>query len=312
MNGWIKISRDLRKHWLWTDAARLQWWLDLLFMASWEDRSELVQGRLIEIKRGEVVASNEYLRLRWGVCDKTIRKFLKMLEDDKMIMRSVHPKYCIVTICNYDKYQAAETDDVLGLVPPTAHPKNATLEGENAHPSVHLLTSEYTDVCAKQDIRGVHPSVPLKVPLTAHPIEEIKEIKKDIIIKKQAKSGDDEFWGIEQMFEDFRKAYPGRKRGHATELDAFKRKHKNWTSIVPLLMPALQRLLAHNEAAQANGQFVPSFANLSTWLYQARWEDELPEIAPIKKQATKTNTNTEAQPIAVNYDADDDFGSIDK
>lgn len=75
MNGWIKISRDLRKHWLWTDAARLQWWLDLLFMASWEDRSELVQGRLIEIKRGEVVASNEYLRLRWGVCDKTIRKF---------------------------------------------------------------------------------------------------------------------------------------------------------------------------------------------------------------------------------------------
>ena len=163
MNGWIKISRDLRKHWLWTDAARLQWWLDLLFMASWEDRSELVQGRLIDIKRGEVVASNEYLRQRWGVCDKTIRKFLKMLEEDKMIMRSVHPKYCVVTICNYDKYQAAETDDVQGLVPPTAHPKNATLEVENAHPSAHPLTSEDTDVCAKQDIKGVHPSVPLKV-----------------------------------------------------------------------------------------------------------------------------------------------------
>lgn len=105
----------------------------------------------------------------------------------------------------------------------------------------------------------------------------------------------------ESLFEEFRKAYPGRKRGHDTELEAFKRKHKNWVEIVPRLMPALQRLLQHNEEAKNAGQFVPSFANLSTWLYQARWEEELPEVR--KPQAVEVKMTA----TAADYDDDEDI-----
>ena len=38
MAGWIKISREIEDHWLWQDAERLRWWIDMLFMASWEDK----------------------------------------------------------------------------------------------------------------------------------------------------------------------------------------------------------------------------------------------------------------------------------
>ena len=113
---------------------------------------------------------------------------------------------------------------------------------------------------------------------------------------------------LEEAFEVFRKAYPGRKRGHDTEFDAFKRKHKNWTKIVPLLMPALQRLIEYKKAAEVVGQWTASYANLSTWLYQARWEEELPEIVSAKQKIEEAQ-----QPKAVcNYDDDEDAAFVSK
>lgn len=34
MSGWIKISRKINEHWLWEDANKLKWWIDLLLMAA--------------------------------------------------------------------------------------------------------------------------------------------------------------------------------------------------------------------------------------------------------------------------------------
>lgn len=89
---------------------------------------------------------------------------------------------------------------------------------------------------------------------------------------------------LEKEFERFRQAYPGSKRGLSVEFGNFKKKYpKKWKEIIPLLMPAVERLLAHHKAAQeANKQgarvFVPNFAYLATWINQARWEEEFPEI----------------------------------
>lgn len=110
------------------------------------------------------------------------------------------------------------------------------------------------------------------------------------------------FSKLEEAFEVFRKAYPGRKRGHDTEFDAFKRKHKNWTKIVPLLMPALQRLIEYNKAAEAAGQWKPNYANLSTWLYQARWEEELPEIT---SKQPKQQCEEQPQKTVCDYEEED-------
>ena len=80
---------------------------------------------------------------------------------------------------------------------------------------------------------------------------------------------------LEQMFEAFRKAYKGTKRGFKVEFDNFKKKHQqDWKEIVPLLMPALVNMEAWREEQQAAGQFVPQYAMLQTWLNQNRWTTE--------------------------------------
>lgn len=80
---------------------------------------------------------------------------------------------------------------------------------------------------------------------------------------------------LEQLFEAFRKAYKGTKRGFKVEFDNFKRKHQSdWREIVPQLMPALERMEAWRAQQQAAGKFVPQYAMLQTWLNQGRWTTE--------------------------------------
>ena len=104
--GWIKINREIVNHWLWTDSERLKWWLDLLFMAQWDDKKVLHDSHLFTLKRGQIIASVAFLCDRWEKSNKTVIKYLQMLESEEMIKREVvHRQTPIITICNYELYQ---------------------------------------------------------------------------------------------------------------------------------------------------------------------------------------------------------------
>lgn len=112
---------------------------------------------------------------------------------------------------------------------------------------------------------------------------------------------------LEAEFERFRALYPGNKRGTAIEFGNLKKKYpKKWREIVPLLVPAVERLLAYHKAAneaKAKGAqiFLPNFAYLQTWINNARWTDEYPAIeAP--------TSPGEALPSTNETDSDTDFG----
>ena len=107
---------------------------------------------------------------------------------------------------------------------------------------------------------------------------------------------------LEQDFEQFRKLYPGTKRGLKTEFENLKKKYpKTWRDIIPQLLPSVKRLLAHHEAAKAAGQFTPHFANLATWINNARWEEEYPDIATPKTTTTPEPTETDTQDDASDF-----------
>lgn len=111
--GWIKINREIVNHWLWQDAERLKWWLDLLFLANWDDKKVLHDSHLFTLKRGQIIASISFLSERWGKSNPTIIKYLKLLEDEGMIYRQVlYRQTPIITICNYEKYQTQEAAQV--------------------------------------------------------------------------------------------------------------------------------------------------------------------------------------------------------
>lgn len=132
-NGWIKLHRSIQSHWIYQDAKKLKWWFDMLFMANWEEKKVLVGNTLVTIKRGQLMASNSFLVEKWCVCSSTVRNFLQLLESDNMITQTAYPKYNVITICNYDKYQVAgETP-----VDPYAEVKVDPKTYPNAYPNTH-------------------------------------------------------------------------------------------------------------------------------------------------------------------------------
>jgi hypothetical protein len=79
------------------------------------------------------------------------------------------------------------------------------------------------------------------------------------------------------IFEDFRLAFPGKKRGAKTELENFLKKN-NAQKIIPLLMPALLREMEYRKKCEAVNDFVPNWKNLSTYINQKSWETEFPVV----------------------------------
>ena len=90
------------------------------------------------------------------------------------------------------------------------------------------------------------------------------------------------------IFEIFRKKYPGTKRGLDTEFGNFTKRHTDHSSAVHLLLPALDNLIQWRTKKKEAGQFVPEYANLSTWINQRRWEAELEAIT---KQEDHSSNN---------------------
>lgn len=90
-----------------------------------------------------------------------------------------------------------------------------------------------------------------------------KEIDKSISTKKATSiPTEDEH----RMFEDFRLAYKGRKRGHDTEFDFFISQNKDWREVLPLLVGAITKENELREEARAMRKFFPEQKNMQTYL----------------------------------------------
>lgn len=139
MAGWIKIDTEISKHWLWQDAERLKWWLDILIMASWKDRKQLVGKQLVALRRGQFIASLSFLCKRWGRSRSMVEPFLDLLQEEGMISKEVGKNISIITVLNYEKYQAQNSAEVGAyLEAPQSDCKSDTYNNNDAHLDAHL------------------------------------------------------------------------------------------------------------------------------------------------------------------------------
>lgn len=107
MKGWIKIHRKITEHWIWKDEMYLKAWLAILLAVNHEDSKSLIQGELIECKRGQSLMSlQSWVKLfgkHWTL--QRVRTFFNLLKDDQMINTEGLRKTTRLTVCNYDNYQ---------------------------------------------------------------------------------------------------------------------------------------------------------------------------------------------------------------
>ena len=99
-------------------------------------------------------------------------------------------------------------------------------------------------------------------------------------------------------FENFRKNYPGTKRGFAVEYENF-RKHKDWKDIIEILNLRLDYQRTVRSKKQGMKEFVPEWKNLKTWINQRCWEEEIPvnvkqEILTYKEVVDRFNNGETA------------------
>lgn len=107
MEGWIKIHRQIKENWIWDDPLYLKAWLGILLTVNHEDKKVLIQGELIECKRGQSILS----LAGWAKCFgkkwtmQRVRTFFELLKRDQMIITEGLRKTTRLTVCKYDDYQ---------------------------------------------------------------------------------------------------------------------------------------------------------------------------------------------------------------
>lgn len=103
--GWIKIHRALLDHWSSSEPEALAVWIRMLCEANFEEKTTLIHGQLVTVKRGQLVFGLEKFSARSGVSIKKLRRIVDMLVSDGMLGRQVMQRFSMLTITCYDKYQ---------------------------------------------------------------------------------------------------------------------------------------------------------------------------------------------------------------
>lgn len=113
MDNEILLSRAVQQNFLWSDKpfAMGQAWIDLLMLAEWKDKDVISKGTIVHLERGQVGRAILWLAERWGWDRKRVKRFLKILETQKMATTESTTRGTIITIENYDKYQLSGTTD---------------------------------------------------------------------------------------------------------------------------------------------------------------------------------------------------------
>lgn len=100
--SFIKLDRNII-NWRWYgDANTLRLFMHLLLKANYEDRD----WHNITIHRGELVTSVSHLSDELGLSDRAIRVALDHLKMTNEVTNFPTPRYTVITINNYEKYQS--------------------------------------------------------------------------------------------------------------------------------------------------------------------------------------------------------------
>lgn len=108
MEGWISLYRKLQEHWIWQSEEpydKRSAWIDLLLSANHKNQKIKIDGKIIEIERGQKITSIAKLSERWKWSRHKVSNFLSQLEQDSMLVTIRDNKKTLISITNYNNFQ---------------------------------------------------------------------------------------------------------------------------------------------------------------------------------------------------------------
>lgn len=147
MQGWIKLYRNITDNWIYKEKrkfSKFEAWLDILLFANYKDNKFLFEGKLLEIKRGQILTSEVKLANKWDWSRKKVRNFLKLLQDDGMIVKMIIPnKGIIIEIVNYDDYQKNTSKDTSQSIDNTCIEQNEEQQKEQHKNNIRTTEEQH-------------------------------------------------------------------------------------------------------------------------------------------------------------------------
>ena len=106
--GYVKLYRKLTTEAVWSDPLKLRLWLQCLMKAAFKDKEIMIGNQLIKLQPGQFVTGRESLSKEFNrnlqskdqVSDKTLWRWLKVLETTGLLTINSTNKYSIVTVKN--------------------------------------------------------------------------------------------------------------------------------------------------------------------------------------------------------------------
>ena len=111
-DGWIKVYRQITESAIWDTGEPFDYahaWIDLLLCVNHADRSKVVSGNMIIVKRGEIFASDTFFANRWHWSRGKVRRFFANIEADRMVNVKRTTNGTRVFVVNYDNFQGGRT-----------------------------------------------------------------------------------------------------------------------------------------------------------------------------------------------------------
>ena len=113
MKGWVRDYRSLWDHPLFAKEpmTEREAWRWLCSFARHDAGATRFKSSVINLDRGQLIASRNRLSKEWMWTERKVRTFLKLLESQSMITLETDQGVTKLTVCNYDLFQGERPDD---------------------------------------------------------------------------------------------------------------------------------------------------------------------------------------------------------
>ena len=106
-NTFIKLHRSILDSAVFSDAEVLRLWIYLLCKASVDDRQIIFDGRVIDIKKGQLITGRKKLAEHLNTTESKAYRSLKLLQKLGCVDIKVNNRFSLVTLVNWGKFQGA-------------------------------------------------------------------------------------------------------------------------------------------------------------------------------------------------------------
>lgn len=128
MSGFYLVHRGSMDHPMFAGEAFSRWqaWAWIIEAASFKPTKVAVGGKWVALERGQFSHSFRFMAKAWRWDEAKVRRFIRRAEKENMIRCVTDAGQCVITVCNYDKYQTVErVADAAPDAPPTQQRRTA-------------------------------------------------------------------------------------------------------------------------------------------------------------------------------------------